>query len=165
MLVTLFTDAGHCPDLHVGVWAAWAKESGQTLRRAGILIGEVPHAGEAEFKALHNGLFLVSRVINPPAESRIICQVDSQEVLTALEKGKHPRAEMRFLAQKLLADYAEQRRWLLSFRHVKGHKGTVTPRNAVNTWCDKECKRLLGLARAEKRAVQAARCVPSLGQG
>jgi hypothetical protein len=33
-------------------------------------------------------------------------------------------------------------------RHVKGHKGTVTPRNAVNTWCDKERKRLLAKARA-----------------
>src|SRR4051794_40799941 len=107
MLITLFTDAGHCPDLSVGVWAAWAKESGKTLRRAGGLIGTIPHSGGADFKALKNGLFLIGRVINPPADSRIICQVDSQEVLSALEKGKHPRKEMRFLAQKLLTDYAE----------------------------------------------------------
>ncbi|MDR3538977.1 MAG: hypothetical protein P4L71_20955 [Acetobacteraceae bacterium] len=152
MLITLFTDAGFCPDLRVGVWAAWAKESGQALRRAGILAGEVPHPAEAELKALHNGLFLIGRVIDPPADSRVICQVDSQEVLKALETRKHPREEMRLLAQKLLADYAEQRRWLLSFRHVKGHKGTATPRNAVNTWCDKECKRLLAAARAERLA-------------
>src|SRR3954462_1247137 len=101
MLVTLFTDAGFCPHSRIGVWAAWAKEAGKTLRRAGILIGDIPHAAEAELKALHNGLFLVGRVINPPVESRIVCQVDSTEVLTALETRKHPREEMRFLAQKL----------------------------------------------------------------
>lgn len=153
MLITLFTDAGHCPDLRVGVWAAWAKESGKTLRRAGILIGEIPHPAEAELKALHNGLFLIDRVMTPPPESRVICQVDSQEVLTALETLRHPRMEMRSLAQRLLDDYAQTRRWMLSFRHVKGHRGTVTPRNAVNTWCDQECTRLLATARARRRAI------------
>jgi hypothetical protein len=33
------------------------------------------------------------------------------------------------------------------FRHVHGHKGVVTPRNAVNTWCDSECRELMRLAR------------------
>jgi serine/threonine-protein kinase RIO1 len=35
----------------------------------------------------------------------------------------------------------------VEFRHVSAHKGVVTPRNAVNTWCDKECRRLMRLAR------------------
>ena len=133
MLITLFTDAGHCPDRKVGVWAAWAKESGKTLRKAGILTGTVPHSGGAEMKALHNGLFLVERVMNPPAGSRVICQTDSDEVLRALEFLKHPRDEMPALARRLHADYGEARAWTLNFRHVKGHKGTATPRNAVNT--------------------------------
>ena len=84
MPITLFTDAGHCPDLRVGAWAAWAKESGNTLRHAGILTGTVPHSGEAEMKALHNGLFLMGRIIDAPAGSRIVCQTDCQEVLTVL---------------------------------------------------------------------------------
>jgi hypothetical protein len=37
---------------------------------------------------------------------------------------------------------------VVEFRHVGGHKGTVTPRNAVNTWCDGECRRLMRAARA-----------------
>jgi len=37
----------------------------------------------------------------------------------------------------------------------------VTPRNAVNTWCDKECKRLLGLARAERRVCAVTQAEPA----
>ncbi len=38
----------------------------------------------------------------------------------------------------------------VEFRHVSGHRGTVTPRNAVNTWCDAECYRLMRQARAAR---------------
>ncbi len=36
---------------------------------------------------------------------------------------------------------------VVEFRHVTGHMGVATPRNAVNTWCDKECRKLMRLAR------------------
>ena len=35
----------------------------------------------------------------------------------------------------------------VEFRHVTAHKGVVTPRNAVNSWCDSECRKLMRLAR------------------
>ena len=39
----------------------------------------------------------------------------------------------------------------LILRHVKGHEGTKTPRNAVNTWCDKECRIRMGQLIKEQR--------------
>jgi hypothetical protein len=36
---------------------------------------------------------------------------------------------------------------VVEFRHVTAHKGVSTPRNAVNTWCDTECRKLMRLAR------------------
>ena len=30
---------------------------------------------------------------------------------------------------------------------MTAHKGVSTPRNAVNTWCDTECRKLMRLAR------------------
>jgi serine/threonine-protein kinase RIO1 len=36
---------------------------------------------------------------------------------------------------------------VVEFRHLTVHKGVSNPRNAVNTWCDKECRKLMRLAR------------------
>ena len=36
----------------------------------------------------------------------------------------------------------------IELRHVGGHRGTVTPRNAVNTACDRACDARLEEARA-----------------
>jgi hypothetical protein len=149
MLITLFTDASHCMRTHVAAYAAWAKADGRTVRRAGVLREPVADSTIAETQALVNGLCFVLAALQPGTGSKIIAQTDCLAAIAALTgKLRKPKAVARFAS--VTAVY--NTRIALSgvaveFRHVTAHKGVITTRNAVNTWCDKECRKLMRLAR------------------
>jgi ribonuclease HI len=150
MLITLFTDASYCDRTGVAAYAAWAKTDGRTLRRAGVLKDPAPDSALAEAMALVNGIHLVLAGMRPPPNARIIAQTDCLSAIQAFSgKLRNPKAIQRFAP--VVAAYrgrVEAARVQVELRHVGGHKGTVTPRNAVNTWCDQECRRLMRAARA-----------------
>ena len=55
--ITLFTDAGFCPNTNIGTWAAWAKfDNNQTMRFSGVLKGFVQNSDVAELRAMANGI-------------------------------------------------------------------------------------------------------------
>ena len=144
MLVTLFTDASFNRALGRGVWAAWAKADGKTIRYSGPLLEPMPDIAECELAAIGNGLAAVKAKFAPPFGSKIIVATDSAEAIASLRSRNHPRVKCRFLTNYIHA-LAQAEGWTLDIRHVKGHRGAATPRNAVNTWCDKECRRVMGL--------------------
>lgn len=143
MLITLFTDASFSERLCRGTWAVWFKADGVTYRFSGKIKGTLTQSGDGELSAVANGLHLIVRSLTPPEGSRIIAQTDSQEAISAIQSWGHPRDGANAILlyiRTLLTTH----RLRLELRHVKGHKGTITPRNAVNTWCDKECRRQMG---------------------
>jgi len=149
MLITLFTDASHCARTRVGAYAVWSKADGRTIRRAGVLRERVPDSSVAEAQALVNGLCFALAAWKPPMDSKIIAQTDCMIAIWALTgQLRKPKSVARYASIK--AEY--ETRFALAgiaveFRHVSAHKGVVTPRNAVNTWCDRECRRLMRIAR------------------
>lgn len=150
MLITLFTDASYCHRTRVAAYAVWANTDGRTVRHSGVLKQLVPHSALAETMALVNGIYLTIAAMRPPAASKIIAQTDCLGAIHALNGTvRRARAVRQFAAvvtayqQKIAAAGI-----MVEFRHVSGHRGTVTPRNAVNTWCDAECHRLMRQARA-----------------
>jgi hypothetical protein len=149
MLITLFTDASHCARTHVGAYAVWAKADGRTIRRAGVLREHVPDSSVAETQALVNGLCFALAALSPPPASKIIAQTDCLLAIWALSgQLRKPKSVARYALIK--AEYETRfasAGIAVEFRHVSAHKGVVTPRNAVNTWCDRECRRLMRLAR------------------
>lgn len=162
MLITLFTDASYCHRSRIGAYAAWAKSDGRTLRHSGLLRQPAANSSLAETMALVNGIHLAIAGMRPPPASRIIAQTDCLAAIDALAG--------RFTNQKTIQQYAAivaayrdrvaAAEIVVEFRHVGGHKGTVTPSNAVNTWCDNECRRLMRAARLEWR--RAASQPPSV---
>jgi len=145
MLITLFTDASYCSRSRVAAYAAWAKADGRTVRHSSVLKQPVQTSSLAETMALVNGIHL-----GPPAASKIIAQTDCLGAIQALS-GMLRRAEVIRQYAAVVAAYRDKvaaADVVVEFRHVGGHKGTVTPRNAVNTWCDGECRRLMRAARA-----------------
>ena len=148
-LVTMFTDASWHRANGVGVWAVRAKCNGLTIRHSGTFNTPMPQIGTAELGAISYGLLHVSRGFDLTDDTKIIIQTDSLEAISAYRSGKHPREIDRNIALHIKA-FAQEHGWRLELRHVKGHQGSATPRNAVNTWCDKECKRQMGLALAPK---------------
>lgn len=149
MLITLFTDASHCTMTHIAAYAAWAKADGRTVRRAGVLKERVPDASVAEAQAIVNGLCFALAALSPPPDSKIIAQTDCLAAIAALtgtlrkQKSVARYALIRTTYETRIASTGIA----VEFRHVSAHKGVVTPRNAVNTWCDTECRRLMRLAR------------------
>ena len=143
MLITLFTDASFSRRHGRGTWAAWFKANGATFRFSGIIRAQLTQSGDAELAALANGLVCVVRTLAPSANDKIIAQLDSAEAIGAVRFHNHPRPYV----QAVLGHIAELRKrcgFALDLRHVKGHRGDDTPRSAVNSWCDKECRRRMG---------------------
>jgi ribonuclease HI len=154
VLVTLFTDASFNRQMARGVWAAWAKADGQTIRYSGAIKGSMPDIAECELAAIANGLFAAKAKFAPPFGSKIIIATDSAEAIASIKNRNHPRVKCRFLTNYIHA-LAQEQSWTLDIRHVKGRRGAATPRNAVNTWCDKECRRLMGLLLASSKTETA----------
>jgi hypothetical protein len=143
VLITMFTDCSYNRQLRRATWAAWAKADGVTIRVSGVLRAKVDQSGDGEIAAIANGLAAVKRAFAPPHGSKIIAQTDSTEAIHALRCGNHVRSFSQAAVQYALA-FVSDNGWRLELRHVKGHCGAKTPRHAVNTWCDKECSRLMG---------------------
>jgi ribonuclease HI len=143
MLITMFTDASFSSTLQRGTWAAWAKAEGTTQRFSGVIKRPLKQSGDAEIAAIANGLHCACRALSPPPNSKFIIQTDSAEAICAYRTVSHARP----YCQEILA-YAQliasTNQLTLEFRHVKGHKGNATPRHAVNTWCDREARKLMG---------------------
>ncbi|HTW70865.1 MAG TPA: RNase H family protein, partial [Acetobacteraceae bacterium] len=164
MLITLFTDASYCSRFRIGAYAAWAKADGRTVRHSGVLKQAVASSSLAETMALVNGIFVALAAMRPPTASKIIAQTDCLTAIHALS-GMLRKAATIKQYEPVVAAYRGKiaaAGIAVEFRHVSGHKGTVTPRNAVNTWCDAECRRLLRAAREtarERKTAAAARPV------
>lgn len=158
MLITLFTDASYCSRSRVGAYAAWAKADGRTVRHSGVLKQTVENSSLAETMALVNGICVALAAMRPPAASKIIAQTDCLTAIHALSGMLRKTRTIRQY-ESIIVAYREKvaaAGIVVEFRHVAGHKGTATPRNAVNTWCDEECRRLMRAARAVGQGPQGA---------
>lgn len=154
MLITLFTDASHCRETNLAAYAVWAKANGRVVRHVGMLRERVAGSDLAETMAVVNGIHIALTALQPEPGSKIIAQTDCITAIVALgreaKKGKTRRKFAGIRTAYLAAIAAAG--ITVELRHVKGHKGMVTPRNAVNTWADRECRRLMRQARAELTA-------------
>jgi len=147
----MFTDASFNARLRRATWASWIKHNGTTFRDSGIVVAECAQSGDGELAAIANGLHKCKHHLGPLAGARIIAQTDSQEAIDALRKREHPRRYAHEVTRWILF-FTVQHNVRVEFRHVKGHKGMQDRRSAVNTWCDKECKRQMGLLLAQAAA-------------
>jgi hypothetical protein len=144
-IVTLFTDASHAYRRQIGVWAAWAKCDGRTIRRSGTCKEPMTQTDTVELAAIGNGLFCVKQEFDPPKNSLIIVQSDSMNALGFISRKAARRDQDKRIIDHILKLEADNG-WRLDLRHVKAHRGTIDPRSAVNTWCDTECRRQMRIA-------------------
>jgi ribonuclease HI len=143
MLITLFTDVSFCAETNMCAYAIWAKANGRTLRYSNMFKRSMRDVNLAEACAIINGVVISLKSIQPRA-AKIIAQTDSLSAITLLTTREHPSyGGLAEIMKAKLHDYDAT----IEYRHVKGHRGTRTPRNAVNTWCNAECRRVLQQAR------------------
>ena len=151
MLITMFTDASHCSKTKIAAYAIWAKVNGGTIRHSSLFRAPLPDSTMAETMALVNGIHVVIAKLSPPPRSRILAQTDCLSAI-ALLAGPIRRGRTREKYAEIVQRYetaVAAGELSVEFRHVGGHEGFRSPRNSVNTWCDRECRALLRRARRE----------------
>lgn len=141
MLITMFTDVSLHPASGLASYAIWAKVNGTTIRQARLFRQPIHDSNVAEVCGIINGLYFVINTIKPPAGSKILAQSDSETALSVL-RGSNRNALFNGLPERRTA-VLDGTGIVVEYRHVKGHKGARTPRNAVNTWCDHACRKVL----------------------
>lgn len=150
--ITLFTDAGFCPNTNIGTWAAWAKfDNNQTMRFSGVLKGFVHNSDVAELRAMANGIHCAVSFFKPPQGTIMIVQCDCQNAIGAIigTAYKNKTNEQIKDALKTIKETQIRNKLSIRCRHVGSHKGYRDKRSAVNTWCDKECYSHLKKAREQ----------------
>lgn len=153
MLITLFTDAGYCDKTNLASWAIWAKFNGQTLRAAGVFKELQTGSEVAEIKAIINGVYLArKKFITPFIKPKILIQTDCKVAIEVLVNRASKRVKKKKELNELNSIFKNTIKDLrFEFRWVQAHQGTITPRNAVNTFCDEQCSLHLNKARDELR--------------
>lgn len=155
MIVSVFSDASFSEEFRAAGWGGWAKSDRGQIERGGPLFEKVWDANQAEFLAAINAIHmaLVSGIAQ--RNDHVLIQSDSQYVGHILNDPRKFTGEQHrpIPIQKGLAHLFQLKLKYsprIEYRHVKGHRGTITPRNAVNTRCDE-------LARQGRLAAQAGR--------
>lgn len=155
MLVTIFSDASMCPETLVSSWGGWTKSERGVARHGGVLKLETKNINVAEAAAIVKAvkMSLIQGVSDRGDE--ILLQTDNQAVPLILNGKQTGTNEdvVYGVFKDLCAEYGLTYRW----RHVKGHKGHVTPRNSVNSYCDKVARYFLRLERHRREPSRYAK--------
>lgn len=130
---TSITDAGFCPRLRIGSYAAWVRVDGvsRPIRMSGVLRSITTSSNEAELYAALCGVWAAHR----HGATRVLVQTDSFAVVQAV------RRQHRLYTDVLYAGLeAHCPGVTLTAKHVKGHTDDPSARSWVNRWCDEQCR-------------------------
>lgn len=181
MLITLFSDASMCEKRKVGGWAAWLRcDRRRYPHRTGApFTVRVNDTAMAESMAVVNALAsgIAQGFVEP--EDVVLIQTDNNSVMGVLEgtvirrmskavrkrKGLTQAQAKRIVRERnaeigmvsaMFLSYVARHSLTIRWRHVKGHRGNIDRRSAVNTYCDQQ-------ARAHMRTARG-RSVPTLSE-
>lgn len=138
-LVTLITDASHCPNTLAGGYGVWV--AGQRGKQAfGGAISGTKDSSEIESKALCNGLYHGIKSGLICRGDTVLMQSDCDAALKLLACKRTPR-ESEFDILDWMADTTMKNGITLTFRHVKGHTNKKDSRSKAQDHCDKLAKK------------------------
>lgn len=149
MLVSLFTDASHCPQTLVGGWGAWAKCTLGTVEKGGPMKRVVKNSVEAEARAVFAGLLLIAHQPWTGIE-RVLVQCDNLTVVKMLHAKSSPHPVKSPYGQTFIEAvraFEKCHGIIVMGKHIKGHvPSKVGPRQYVNNRVDTLAK--LGMKEA-----------------
>ncbi len=134
MRITLNVDASFCPQTGLAAYGYCIDLHGRTLSGSRPIQGRCATSGEAELKAVANGL-LCCLELGKDAVKRgtvINVQTDCQIAIDALT-GRRGLAGGEFQAAKMVMMVVDLHALKLQYKWVKGHTGIDSP----NSLCDK----------------------------
>lgn len=152
-IVTINTDAGFYPNEKVGSYAYWIKGKGLFLRGSGLFKQNCTNSTDAEMKAILNALHILDSSSYVDIE-KIVINRDNIHAKGS-ESGNELQRRISDKLSELRKKCDHKSKYpFFDFRHVKAHSSIDKPRNWVNDWCDKECKRHLKQWKTEQNKKQ-----------
>lgn len=146
--ITITTDASYCPVEKRAAYAFWISSDLGSIKKSGML-KQCKTSGEAELMCLYNAIHYFIK--NGLKCEMLYVNTDYQAAADLMPDKMKPFSEkfihsiLRQIA-RILNEYGQP----FIFRHVKAHVKVLKARGYVNTWCDKEAKRVLKAYRLEK---------------
>ena len=170
MNVTIYSDASLCPQTKVVGWAIWIKSDRGTRRAEGVLKVGLLDTTIAEAMAAVNAIVIGVRNSWIHPKDIVVINTDNNAVMSILEgiarrKFKAQNVRRRGITFKQLkAEVKEANNHIVTvsdvykdttnkhdlsirWQHVKGHRGTIDRRAAVNHNCDRRAKEQMSQAR------------------
>lgn len=152
--VTVFTDASFCPETKSAGGAFWARGDVERLSSSFPIQG-IKQAHEAEIVTACKAILQmgddekIGALLRLGGQIRLVLVVDCLAVQDAFEGRMRGMAGIIKSHIDQVEALRKQHGFFLKINHVKAHKGTGSPRQWVNNWCDKEAKRQMREQRAK----------------
>lgn len=135
MLVTLMTDASHCPNTGAGGYGFWCATERGKLPGGGPLAGVIKDSYEAEMKAVANSLKCGINAGLILEGDRVLVQLDHQGVVGCINGVHSARSDVKCVLDYIF-NTAKELNLKVFARHVKGHSKNTEARYASNNHCD-----------------------------
>lgn len=147
MLVTLMTDASHCPDSGAAGFGFWCASDRGKLAGGSAFRGAIKDSYEAEFKGVANSLKAAINAGLILNGDKVLIQLDCIGVITCIGRKNKPRADV-IVVLDYIQNIAKEHELTLLCRHVKGHtKRLEGNRFKANNHCDIRAKNAMREAR------------------
>lgn len=147
MLVTLMTDASHCPDSGAAGFGFWCASDRGKLAGGSAFRDAIKDSYEAEFKGVANSLkasINAGLILNG---DKVLIQLDCIGVIYCIVGKSEPRDDV-VIVLEYIKNIAKQYDLKLICRHVKGHtKRLEGNRFKANNHCDVRAKKAMREAR------------------
>jgi len=147
--ITIFSDASHCHETKAAGIAIWARDADKFFRRSKALTFPVDGPTTAECIALGTAILSVIEEFDHQPGDQLSIQSDCLAALD-LFAGSHRKKPWPAMEADLKARVLKSvscSGLSLHPKHVKGHRGNVNSRSAVNTWCDVNARKAMRKAR------------------
>lgn len=149
MIVTLMTDASHCPSTGAGGFGFWCVSNRGKLMGGKPLSGRIQDAYQAEIKGVANSLVIGFRAGIIQQGDKVIIQLDNLAVVTGINgKLKKIRKDINQVLN-FINSFKIENNLSIECRHVKGHSKNTDSRSTANKHCDSRAKEQMKLARME----------------
>lgn len=149
MLVTLMTDASHCPTTGAGGFGFWCVSNRGKLMGGKPLSGKVLDAYSAEAKGVANSIVIAFRSGIIQQGDKVIIQLDNIAVVAGINgKQRKIRKDIKEVLV-FINNFKIENNITIECRHVKGHSKNTDNRYTANKHCDKRAKEQMKLARVE----------------
>lgn len=150
MLVTIISDASHCPHTLAGGYGCWIA-SNRGSKEFGGPLNDAQDSAEIEAKAACNALHFAITSGLVKRKDVILIQVDALAALEMFSGRRKPRHKEKEILE-WLTDIAARNDLTLRYRHVKGHTSTQDSRSRAQQKCDDLARQYMLQERGKRRS-------------